>query len=699
MNREPSKLSSFVWASLCFLVTLAVFMPPQAVAFLNWDDLDRIVGDGTIRGLDADHLYAMVTHFSISNYTPVEKISCAADYVLWGGDAFGFRFTNVLLHAANAALVFLLVLRLFALGGADPLRDSTRLAALLGAGVFALHPLRVESVAWISERRDVLSLFWLLLATLLYLRRFDPLAREDGRLSKLFPPAAPRWAGLRWLAGWKRRRLKPAVTGGTIGDTGAHGKDHPQTGDAPEGEVKRFFQKLQRIEWSGIGAWFCFVLSLLSKASGVTWPLVLWLLDGAALRRFDLDRGSRRAAWRCLAEKLVYLIPALIMGFIALVGQRDGGALMPLSHYPVSTRILHGSYGIVVYLLHWLAPWNLAPYYMPPFAMAKEIHTASILAVILVIILSGAALWQARRRPWLAAGWFAFLVMILPFSGAIQAGGAGFPDRYTYAAMIPMALGMGALVLKAPSVRWKASVVFLLVALLGVWTGETRSLIPHWNSSRTLWMWGIADAPWEYAPLNNLSGALINERQMALGRVMARDGVRSDPWAHGRINLAVAEAGLGRKDRALRILEAALKLDPWEGTIHADFVRLLPIKQQGKKVLHHSFAAVQCGPDPDRYLALAAVLQETGHAVLAKKYFQWAAREGSVRAYVVLGTFLDKEGKRKEAVVFLMDGYRKTRDIALLLQSARIVRHDPKLNAIEKKRHLKDIQSLIDLEN
>lgn len=162
-DRHPT-----LWAALVFLATLVFFLPPSGVRFLNWDDEARVVSDSSIHGLDPDHLYAMVTSFSVASYTPLERLSCALDWAFWGADAWGFRFVNALFHAANAALWFLLSWRLILLGGG--VGRPALAAAVASALAFALHPLRVESVAWISERRDVLALFWSLLAVLLHLR-------------------------------------------------------------------------------------------------------------------------------------------------------------------------------------------------------------------------------------------------------------------------------------------------------------------------------------------------------------------------------------------------------------------------------------------------------------------------------------------------------------------------------------------------
>lgn len=130
-----------------------VFIPALFNAFVDWDDVVFLVKNSAYKGFGASNLAWMLTARMGGHYHPLTWLSYALDHALWGADPFGYHLTNVLLHAANAAAFFGLARRLL------PSRAAAALAALL----FAVHPLRVESVAWASERRDVLSaLFYLL---------------------------------------------------------------------------------------------------------------------------------------------------------------------------------------------------------------------------------------------------------------------------------------------------------------------------------------------------------------------------------------------------------------------------------------------------------------------------------------------------------------------------------------------------------
>jgi len=161
------------------VLTFFAFLPTLQNGFVEWDDQYNFLLNTSYRGLGWTQLRWMFTAFHTGHYTPLPWITLGADYLVWGLDPFGYHLTNLLLHAANAIVVYLLALRLLGstVPGAAARPRPLRAAAALVALVFSLHPLRVESVAWATERRDVLCGLFYLLAVLVYLRRAqDPRA-------------------------------------------------------------------------------------------------------------------------------------------------------------------------------------------------------------------------------------------------------------------------------------------------------------------------------------------------------------------------------------------------------------------------------------------------------------------------------------------------------------------------------------------
>jgi len=160
-------------------LTCMIFLPALGGGFLPWDDEANLVVNRAWRGLGPSQLGWMLTSFHKGHWIPVTWLSFALDHVVWGMDPRGYHLTNVLVHGANAGLVCLLAMRLLEAGrGAE---GAARLAGgAVAALAFALHPLRVESVAWVTERRDVLSAFFFLVSLLAYLRavREEPVWRS-----------------------------------------------------------------------------------------------------------------------------------------------------------------------------------------------------------------------------------------------------------------------------------------------------------------------------------------------------------------------------------------------------------------------------------------------------------------------------------------------------------------------------------------
>jgi cytochrome c-type biogenesis protein CcmH/NrfG len=163
-------------AGLALAVGLA-FSPVLAADFVNWDDDVNFLRNPFYRGLWPSNLWWMFTTPHMGHYQPLAWVTLGADYVLWGMDPRGYHFTNLLLHATNTVLCYFVFLGLLRRVRPDP--DGVLVpAAALGALFYGLHPLRVESVAWVTERRDVLCGLFFLLSILAYLRMVR--ARSEG---------------------------------------------------------------------------------------------------------------------------------------------------------------------------------------------------------------------------------------------------------------------------------------------------------------------------------------------------------------------------------------------------------------------------------------------------------------------------------------------------------------------------------------
>ena len=163
------------------LVTFLIFAPALLNGFVEWDDQINFLQNAHYRGLGWTQIRWMLTSALTGHYIPLTWLSLGLDYTLWGMDPLGYHLSNILIHAANAALFYLVAFRL--LGTATTLTGAAlRSASVTAALFFALHPLRAESVAWATERRDVLAGLFFLLTILLYLGASEA---EGGRRRRL----------------------------------------------------------------------------------------------------------------------------------------------------------------------------------------------------------------------------------------------------------------------------------------------------------------------------------------------------------------------------------------------------------------------------------------------------------------------------------------------------------------------------------
>src|SRR5881628_3478503 len=163
------------------LITCAAFLPTLQNQFVNFDDNDNFLDNPHYRGLAWTHLRWMwTTH--LGHYIPLTWMTLGLDYLLWGMNPLGYHLTNLLLHSANGVVFFFVVCRILAraLPGLSERGHALAVSAGVAALVFAIHPLRVESVAWATERRDVLSGLFYLCTILVYLRACDRGERGGG---------------------------------------------------------------------------------------------------------------------------------------------------------------------------------------------------------------------------------------------------------------------------------------------------------------------------------------------------------------------------------------------------------------------------------------------------------------------------------------------------------------------------------------
>lgn len=487
--------------------TILAFLPALDNGY-NYDDDANIVANMHYRGLAPSNLKWMFTTFHMGHYQPLSWLTLAVDYRIWGDRPFGYHLTNVLLHAAAAVVALAVLLGLIRAAGRDHSGPSARpamvLAAFIGALLFAVHPLRVESVAWVTERRDVLSSLLLLITVLLYLR-----AQEQ--------------------AAGRARNTTLAI------------------------------------------ALVVYVASLLSRAMGVTLPVLLVLIDVYPLRRIDLRRPLTAVGRRAWLEKLLFVIPAVVFAAIAPLAQRSVGAEMDYEVHNFVQRVAQSCYGLLFYLWKTLAPLSLVPLYelREPLAVTAPKYVLSAIGVLAVAAMVG---WLGRRRPALVVAALCYVVLLLPVLGLAQAGRQEVADRYSYLpAIVISALLAGGIVAlwgrAGPGGR-AALVGVPLIAAVALSALTWRQCLV-WRDPVSLWSHAVASGPPSPIAHYNYASSLARTGRPAEAIKQFEATLRLSPRHKGaHYNLANALFESGRYDEAIATYRQALVFEPNNARIH-----------------------------------------------------------------------------------------------------------------------------------
>ncbi len=369
--------------------------------FVNFDDDGYVVHNRHVQaGLTAPGLLWAVTTTHAANWHPLTWLSLQLDASLYGpSSAWGFHLTNLLSHAAAVVLLFL-ALRLM---------TGAAWRSAVVAALFAVHPMHVESVAWVSERKDVLSGLFAMLTLLAYA-----------------------WYVRR--PGWGRYLLVLAAFG--LGLTAK-----PMLVTLP-----------------------C-VLLLLDY-----WPLDrLTPARSASEGRTSLAGAS---GWgqggAVLLEKLPLFAMTAAACLVTVYAQQRGGAVNSLEQLPLGERLMNALVAYADYLGKLVWPARLAPFY--PHPRGRLLLEQAGRAGLLLVAITALVVW-ARRRRYLAVGWLWFLGTLVPVIGLVQVGSQGMADRYTYIPSVGpfLAVVWGVADLAAHGRATVRPAAALAALLLGIW--------------------------------------------------------------------------------------------------------------------------------------------------------------------------------------------------------------------------------------
>jgi tetratricopeptide (TPR) repeat protein len=608
MNQFTEKIKSNKAALLiCFVLVVmiwAVFGQTLRHEFINFDDDVYVYNNPDIlKGLSTSGVRLAFTHFYVANWHPVTMLSYLSDYELSGLNPSRYHLTNVLLHMATSISLFL-VLR-FMTGS---LWRSAFVAML-----FAIHPLRVESVAWVSERKDLLGGLFFMLSLGAY-TRYTKRAASAGPLGRL-------GFGAPW---WR-------VAGGSY---------------------------MMVIVF--------FTLGLMSKVMLVTLPFVLLLLDFWPLCRFspsatDLINGEQtlfrlgnvKSFCRLIVEKIPLLLISAVFCGVAIWTQQKSLVLTEQLSFP--WRVGNAICSYVTYIRLTLFPAGLAVFYPHPGKSLPLWQIAT--SLILLIVISLAVYIMRKKRPYLAIGWLWYLGILVPVIGLMQVGDQAYADRYTYLPQIGLYILLVWLVAD-DFARWRcrrleigtAMITLLAALMVSAWIQTS-----YWRNNESLWNRTLAHTAGNYTAHYNLGVALLAGQ----GRIEEtiehfQQALQINPgYADAHNNLGLALEKQGKIEEAIEHFRQAFQINPKHANAHDNLG--IALAKQGKieEAIEHFRQALQINPDhANAHSNLGIALTKQGKIEEAIEHFRQTLQinPDHANAHNNWGIALEKQGKIEEAI-------------------------------------------------
>ena len=544
-------------AVLLVLVTIALYWPVTGDEFVNYDDPDYVTANPPVQGgLNWEGVKWAFLNPVCRNWHPLTVLSHMLVCQISGLNPWGHHLTSVLLHALNAMLVFAWLRRM----------TGATWRSLFVAALFAVHPLRVESVAWVAERKDVLSGCFGVLALVFYARY-----ATNGQRSVV---------GSRWSL----YHLPSSIY---------------------------FLLSLS-----------FFALGLMSKPVLVTWPFVMLLLDYWPLERFKFGSVGR-LVW----EKIPFFALSVAASVVTFAVQERGGALVTAEFLPLGARGGNALISYCRYVAKLFWPTDLAVFYPHPgyWPLVQLLLAGGLLLGISVLLFV-----SRPRFPFSLMGWLWFIGMLVPMIGLVQTGGWAMADRHAYLPSLGLLIlviwGTHELIRRchrgviALSVAGSAAIVLCM--------GLTRQQLGHWKNSEALFRHALEVTKNNDLAHNNLGTALAEQGRMDEAISHFRKAISLKPdYAQAHYNLGTALGEQGQMDEAITHFREAIRLKPDDAQAHNNLGIALHQKGQTDEAISQYQQAIRLKHDNiDAHYNLGMAFYQQGRTDEAIRQFQETLR-------------------------------------------------------------------------
>jgi protein O-mannosyl-transferase len=607
---------------LLAISTLLVYAQACWFGCVQIDDPIYLTNNARVQaGLTWSNVVWSFTTFHDGNWFPLTWLSLMADSDLFGGHPGGFHLTNIALHTLNTLLLFAFLAR--ATGQRGP-------SALVSA-LFALHPLHVESVVWIAERKDVLSIFFGLLSLLAYLR---------------YATRRSQWS----LLGCFLLFVCSLMAKQTL--------------------VTLPFVFLLLDYWP---------FDRIPRSEGLT-----------SARDFEEPERAAPVARRSifnlsgmwlLAEKFPFLLVSAAFSTVAVIAQSGNGAAHSFTMLPLRVRLANAAVAYVAYLGKAFFPHNLAFFYPHP---GDQLSGSAVLAAaaMLAAVSACAIMWR-RRHPYLLVGWAWYLGTLVPMIGIVQVGSQQMADRYSYFPLIGLFIALVWTVRSlvspfAPAGSLQAGLVrTVAVSLVAILAATTWCQIAYWRDPVTLCAHALASTADNGFMRNQLGCALLQQGKAREAIEHLELAAQWDPaMPQPEYNLGIAFANLGQLDQAAVHYRRALAIHDGHAGAHNNLGLIENDRGHYAEAKLQLRRAIEIDPGfAEAYMNLALACLKSGDPAGAISSAQRALEliPSLTKCHRIIARALEAQGRIPEAIRQLEDASRRfPNDAGLQYELARL---------------------------
>jgi tetratricopeptide (TPR) repeat protein len=535
----------FVVLSIIVLL-LAVYWPVQNYGFVNYDDNLYVTDNHLIQsGITFQSLIHSFLYIQTGNWHPLTMLSHALDWQLYGYRSGGHHWTSVIIHIVNTILLFLLFKAM----------TGTLWRSALVAALFALHPINVESVAWVAERKNVLSTFFWILAMLFY----------------VWYVKQPSW-----------RRYLPVLISFALGLM-----SKPMLVTLPFALLLLDYWPLQRTQINTQPEY------QQTDARG---------LSLKKIRLFDL-----------VLEKVPLFILAAISSYLTLSAQKAVKAIVDIQSFPFLYRLGNAVISYAVYIRKMFWPVDLAVFYPFNYSMSLWQVISSFLLIITVTFFASV---YFRRFPYLLIGWLWYLGTLVPVIGIVQVGSQAMADRYAYIPFIGLfiMLSWGIFDILNKKVSVTLNIIIAILIIIGL-TVITHRQVQYWENTLTLFSHAVAVTKNNAVAHSNVAGELLVQNKVDEAMVHCEKALLLSPNDYNTlVRVARGYSVCGESVKAINALRKAIQIHPEYIRAYDDLYVILIQVGKVKEALQEYRKAVNANKgNPDLYIKFGNVLAGQGY--------------------------------------------------------------------------------------